>query len=142
MQSTMTRNAYKETGDPARLPAQLILCDGNKGSEILYGEEKNILYLADYRSQGMQNKNISYRHTKPRETTKIGPLSFVLFESPFSSVSTVFLWPPLSSLSDMTEYFFSELHFNPFLVQKLSSFLYMRKPRVGIWYIFNCVVTY
>jgi hypothetical protein len=30
-----------------------------------------------------------YRHDKPNETAKEGPLTFVLFESPFTSVSTV-----------------------------------------------------
>jgi hypothetical protein len=29
-----------------------------------------------------------YRHDKPDKTTKKGPLSFELFESPFTSVST------------------------------------------------------
>jgi hypothetical protein len=37
-------------------------------NEIVYGEEKNI---------------------KPNEPTKEGPISFVLFESPFTSASTV-----------------------------------------------------
>ncbi len=32
---------------------------------------------------------VLYRHDKPNEPTKKGPLSFVLFESPFTSVSTV-----------------------------------------------------
>jgi hypothetical protein len=36
-----------------------------------------------------QNKNLFYRHDEPNEPTKEGPLSFVLFESPFISVSTV-----------------------------------------------------
>jgi hypothetical protein len=34
-------------------------------------------------------KNLFYRHDKPNKSTKEGPLSFVLFESPFISVSTV-----------------------------------------------------
>ncbi len=34
-------------------------------------------------------KNLLYRHDKPKEPTKEGSLSFVLFEFPFSSVSTV-----------------------------------------------------
>jgi hypothetical protein len=46
-----------------------------------------------------QNKNILYRHDKPNEPTKKGPLSFVLSESPFTSVSTFTRGPPLSSLS-------------------------------------------
>ncbi len=36
-----------------------------------------------------QNKNLLYRHGRPYESTKEGPLSFVLFESSFASVSTV-----------------------------------------------------
>jgi hypothetical protein len=44
-----------------------------------------------------------YRHEEPNEPTKEEPLSFVLFESPFASVSTVskgaLLGPSLSSLS-------------------------------------------
>ncbi len=39
--------------------------------------------------QPRQGKNLLYRHDKPKETTKVGPLSFLLFESPFTSVSTV-----------------------------------------------------
>jgi hypothetical protein len=34
-------------------------------------------------------QNIFYRHDKPNEPTKDGPLSFVLSESPYTSVSTV-----------------------------------------------------
>jgi hypothetical protein len=44
-----------------------LLGDGSKGIEIVYGEEKD----------------------KPNEPSKEGTLSFVLFESPFTSVSTV-----------------------------------------------------
>jgi hypothetical protein len=41
--------------------------------------------------QPRKNKNLLYRHDKPDEPTKKGPLSFyfVLFESPFTSVSKV-----------------------------------------------------
>ncbi len=44
--SVLARDTYQETGDPARLPAQLAAC-GAKGVEVVYGEEKNILYWAD-----------------------------------------------------------------------------------------------
>jgi hypothetical protein len=37
------------------------------------------------------DKNLLYRHDKPNEQTKRETLSFVLFESPFTSASTVFL---------------------------------------------------
>jgi hypothetical protein len=40
------RDTYKETGDRARLAASL-LADGDKGIEIVYGEEKKVLYFAD-----------------------------------------------------------------------------------------------
>jgi hypothetical protein len=36
-----------------------------------------------------QNKNLLYWHDKLNGPTKEGPLSFVLFESPFTSISTV-----------------------------------------------------
>jgi hypothetical protein len=58
----------------------------DKKIEIVYGEEKNILYRADQSSPG--RKKVLYRHDKPNEPTKERPLSFVLFESPFNSVST------------------------------------------------------
>jgi hypothetical protein len=35
------------------------------------------------------NKNLLYWHNKPNEPTKEGHLSFVLFESPFTSILTV-----------------------------------------------------
>jgi hypothetical protein len=75
-----------------------VLGYGDKGIEIVYhGEEKKILYWADWSNQ--QNKNILYRLVKPIEPTKEGPISFVLFESPFTSVSTVSRQrPPLSGL--------------------------------------------
>ncbi len=54
-----------------------LLGDGDKRIEILYGEEKNILYWADWSSQA-QNKNPLYRHDKLNEPSK-EPLSFVFF---------------------------------------------------------------
>jgi hypothetical protein len=47
----------------------------------VYGEEKNILYWGRL-EKPRQNKNLLYRHDKPSEPIKEGPLSFVLFESP------------------------------------------------------------
>jgi hypothetical protein len=35
------------------------------------------------------NKNLIYQRDEPKEPSKEGPLSFVLFESPFTSVLTV-----------------------------------------------------
>jgi hypothetical protein len=51
--------------------------------------------------QPRQNKNLLYRQDRPSEASKEGPLSFVLFESPFASVSTVSQGPPLSIVSLM-----------------------------------------
>jgi hypothetical protein len=64
-----------------------LLGDGDNKIEIVYGEEKNILYLAD--KSPRQNKNLVNRHGKPKKPTKEGLFSFVFFESPFTSVSTV-----------------------------------------------------
>jgi hypothetical protein len=65
-----------------------LLGDGDKLIEMVYGEEKNVLYLVAYR-QPRQNKNLLYRHDKPNGPTKEVSLSFVLFESLCASVSTV-----------------------------------------------------
>jgi hypothetical protein len=75
-----------------------MLGDEDTSIEIVYGEEKNILYWADQSSRGIK-KNLLYRHDKPNQLTKEEPRSFVLHKSPLSSVSTVSRGPPLSSLS-------------------------------------------
>jgi hypothetical protein len=41
------------------------------------------------KEQPRLDKNLLYRHDKPNKPTKERPLSFALFESPFTSVSTV-----------------------------------------------------
>ncbi len=64
-----------------------LLGDGNKGIEIEYGEEGNKIVLGQLK-QPRQNKNLLFRHDKPNEPTKKGPLSCVLVESTFTSVST------------------------------------------------------
>jgi hypothetical protein len=51
-------------------------------------------------AQPRQDKNLLYRHDDLDEPIKEGPLSFVLFESPFASVSTVSRSYLLSSLCD------------------------------------------
>jgi hypothetical protein len=81
------RDTHYETGDPARLPFQLAGRWGQRSWNSLRWGKKNILYWADERP--WQNKNLLYRHGKPNESTKKEPVSFVLFESPFTSVSTV-----------------------------------------------------
>ncbi len=61
--------------------------DGDKGIEKCTVRKK---YLVPGRQeQPSQNKNLLYRHDKPNEPTKEGLLSFVFFEFPFTSVSTV-----------------------------------------------------
>ncbi len=65
-----------------------LLGDGDKGIVIVYGDEKNILYWADHGSAKAE-QNLLYRGEKPKEPTKTGPLSFVLFDCSFTWVSTV-----------------------------------------------------
>ncbi len=85
-----------------------LLCDGDKGIEIVNGEEKKIV------EQPRLDKSLLYQHDKPKESAKEGPLSFVLFESPSTSVSTCQQGPPLSCLSNI-EYFYKK---NPWLKVK------------------------
>jgi hypothetical protein len=61
---------------------------GTKEMKKLTCKEKNMLYWADNSSHGIR-KNLLYRYDKPNNPTKEGSLSFVLFKSPFTSVSTV-----------------------------------------------------
>ncbi len=63
------------------------LGDGSKWIEVVYGEEKKCFVLGRLK-QPRQDKNLLYRHDEPKEPNKEGPLSFVLVESPFASVST------------------------------------------------------
>jgi hypothetical protein len=71
---------------PSTAACSALLGDGDKGIETVYGEEK--IFVLGRLEQPRQNKNLFYRHNRPHEPTKKGPLSFVLFESPFTSVST------------------------------------------------------
>ncbi len=49
---------------------------------------KNLFVLGGIK-QPRQDKNLLHRHVdEPNEPTKEGPLSYVLHESPFASVST------------------------------------------------------
>jgi hypothetical protein len=66
-----------------------LLGDGDKSIEIVYDEEKK--FVLGLLKQPKKNKNLLYKHDKPNEPTKEGSPSFVLFESPFTSVSTVSL---------------------------------------------------
>jgi hypothetical protein len=64
-----------------------LLGDGDKGIEIVSVREK--YFVLGRLEQPRQNKNLLYWHDKRDEPTKKGPLSFVLFESPSTSVSTI-----------------------------------------------------
>jgi hypothetical protein len=65
-----------------------LLGEGDKVIEIVYGERKKYFVL-DRLKQPRQNKNLLYWHDKPNDPTMEGPLSYVLFESPFTLVLTV-----------------------------------------------------
>ncbi len=79
-----TRDTYKETGDPARLTAQF--WGKRNWNSVRWG---NKFFVLSRQEQLRQNENLLYQHDKPNEPTKEGPLSFVLFELPFTWVSTV-----------------------------------------------------
>jgi hypothetical protein len=64
-----------------------LLENGDKETEIVYGEEKT--FYTGLTREARQAKNLLYRHEEPNESTNEGSLSFVLFESPFTTVSTV-----------------------------------------------------
>ncbi len=61
-----------------------LLGDGDKGIEKVYSEEKIILYCP---AKAEQKSLVPLR--KAKQATKEGPHLFVLFESPFTTVSTV-----------------------------------------------------
>jgi hypothetical protein len=65
-----------------------LLGDWDKGIETVYGEEKTAVFCTEPTRAAKAEKNLLYRHGKPNKPRK-GPLSLVLFESPFTSVSTV-----------------------------------------------------
>jgi hypothetical protein len=81
-----------------------LLADEDKGIAIVSGEKINILYWADYRAAKTEQKNFLYRHDKPKEPTKEGPLSFVLFESHIHLSFNSRQGPPLSSFSGSCPY--------------------------------------
>jgi hypothetical protein len=65
-----------------------LLFDWGKGNEIVYGEGKKKFVLGRL-EQPRQNKNLLYRQDKSNEPNTEGPLSFVLFEPPFTSISII-----------------------------------------------------
>jgi hypothetical protein len=79
-----------------------LLDDGDKGIEIVYSEEK--IFCTGPTRAAKAEQNLFYLHDKPNELVKKGPLSFVFFESPFTSVSTVSRGHP--SLVSLIIFFF------------------------------------
>jgi hypothetical protein len=75
------------------------LGDGDKKSEIMYGQGKNIVLDRDG-----QNLFYKHEHDKPNEPTKEGPLSYVHLES--LSVNSQQWPPPLESLCKLPSSFF------------------------------------
>jgi hypothetical protein len=65
-----------------------LLGDEETEIEIVYGG-KNSLYCADWSGAAKAGQKPLIRQDKNNEPTKEGPPSFVLLESPFTSVSTV-----------------------------------------------------
>jgi hypothetical protein len=64
-----------------------LLGNGNKWFEIVYGEK--IFFELVRLEQVRQDKNLLYPHNKPDDPIMEGPFACVLFESPFTSISTV-----------------------------------------------------
>jgi hypothetical protein len=60
-----------------------LLSGGDTEIEIVNGERKKY-YVLSRLEKPRQSKNLLYQHGKPNKPAKEGPLSFVLFESPFT----------------------------------------------------------
>ncbi len=78
------RHTKRQATQHGCLPS--LLGDGDKG-QFKYSVQWGKVYVLDRLEQTRQNKNLLYWHDKPNKPTKEGLLSFVLFESPFTSVS-------------------------------------------------------
>jgi hypothetical protein len=81
------RDTHYETGDPARLPAQLAWRWGQRSwNSVRWGKT----YFCTWPTTAAKAKQkLLYGYDKPNEPAKKGPHSFVIFESPFTSVSTI-----------------------------------------------------
>ncbi len=76
-----------ETGDPARLSSKVAGRRGlKKWKSVQWGKK---YFVLSWLEQPRQDKSLLYGHNESSEPTKEGTLSFVLFESPFTSVSPV-----------------------------------------------------
>jgi hypothetical protein len=60
---------------------------GDKGIEKVYSEKR--MFFTGLTKVTKAKQNLLYQHDKPNKPTKESSLSFVLFEFPFASVSTV-----------------------------------------------------
>ncbi len=74
-----------ETGDPERLPAH-VGCWAIGTNKVNKCAIRKIIFCTGLTRQ---DKNLLYRHHEPNKPTKNGPLSYLLREAPFASVSTV-----------------------------------------------------
>jgi hypothetical protein len=81
-----------------------LLGDGDKGIEIVYGEEK-IVCIGPTRASKAGQKNPLYRHEEPDEPTNEGSLSFALFESLFALIINSNQGPSLSLNTTLNRYF-------------------------------------
>jgi hypothetical protein len=82
--------------------------------------------------QPRQNINIMYLHDEPNEQTKEGPLSFVLFESPFTLVSTVSRGhPSLVSLAHSLKYT-NRKQYNDTCTAKKFEYIYYQKRNYAV----------
>ncbi len=85
--SILTGDTLSETGGSARLPSQVAGPWGHiNWSSVRWGKK---YFVLGWPEQPRQDKSFLYRHDELNEPTNKGPLSFVLFESPFTSVSTI-----------------------------------------------------
>ncbi len=77
-------DTHSETGGPARLPAKVAgRWEHINWNSVRWGKKFVVLGWLE-----QPDKSLLYRYDEPSEPTKEGPFSFVLFESPFTSVST------------------------------------------------------
>ncbi len=74
---------HPKTQETAQLAGRSVQRNWNS---VRWGKKYFVLFRLE---QPRQNKNLLYEHNKPNEPTKEGPLSFVLFESPFTSAEAV-----------------------------------------------------
>ncbi len=83
----VTGDTHSKTGGPARLPAQVAGRWGNIYlNSVRWGKKYFVLGCPEQLRQ--DKKSLLYRHKWTHEPTKEGPLSFVLFESPFTSFNS------------------------------------------------------